>query len=126
MAASTTFVLSGDPAAARAVVDGVVAERGYTGELTPNGTVKVSRGSLPKTLLLGALAGKNFHLTYLLDYGTDAAGNTTATLHRELGGSALKGGAIGASKAAEEYQAFVDAIGHAASQSGAYISHSTV
>lgn len=126
MAASTTFVLSGDPAAARGIVDGVVAERGYAGESMPSGTIRVSRGSLTKTLLLGAIAGKNFHLTYLLDYGTDAAGNTTATLYRELGGSAIKGGAIGASRAADEYQAFVDAIGASASQAGVYVTHSTV
>lgn len=122
MASSTEFVLSGDPTAAQNVVAGVLAQRGFTGAAMPNGSVKFSRGNLTKTALLGGLAGKDFHMSFLVFWGVDAAGQFATRIDRELGGSAVKGGAIGASKAANEYAALVDAIGQAATAAGVLVS----
>jgi hypothetical protein len=120
MASQTQFTFSGDPAAARALVERVAGEQGYRLAVEQSGLVKLERGSLGLTLVIGYWAGKNFHLTYSIGFGTDAQGRLTARVDRNVAGGALKGGALGANKAATEYQALVDAIGNAATQAGMF------
>ena len=69
---------------------------GYAITVNPNGTFQATRGSLAKTLLLGAMAGKGFHVTFLVEFYSDPAGNLIARLNRNATEGALKGGAIGA------------------------------
>jgi hypothetical protein len=120
MASQTQFTFSGDQAAARALVERVAGDLGYRLSTEPSGLVKLERGSLGLTLVIGYWAGKNFHLTYTVGFGTDAEGRLTARIDRNVAGGALKGGALGANKAATEYQALVDAVGNAATQAGLF------
>jgi len=73
-----------------------VTAAGFTVERNPNGSLQATRGSLGKTLLLGAMAGKNFHVTFTVEFYSDEQGNLIARLNRNVSGGALKGGAIGA------------------------------
>jgi hypothetical protein len=120
MASQTQFTFSGDQAAARALVERVATDLGYRLSTEPSGLLKLERGSLGLTLVIGYWAGKNFHLTYTIGFGSDAEGRLTARVDRNVAGGALKGGALGANKAATEYQALVDAIGNAATQAGLF------
>jgi len=70
--------------------------QGFTITVNPNGTYQATRGSLSKTLLLGAMAGKKFHVTFTVEFFSDPEGNLIARLNRNVSGGALKGGAIGA------------------------------
>lgn len=69
---------------------------GFTVTLNPNGTFQATRGSLSRTLLLGAMAGKKFHVTFTVEFFSDPNGNLIARLNRNVSGGALKGGALGA------------------------------
>ena len=69
---------------------------GFTVTLNPNGSFLATRGSLSRTLLLGAMAGKKFHVTFNVEFFSDPQGNLIARLNRNVSGGALKGGAIGA------------------------------
>jgi hypothetical protein len=69
---------------------------GFEVTINPNGTFLATRGSLSRTLLLGAMAGKKFHVTFNVDFFSDPQGNLIARLNRNASGGALKGGAIGA------------------------------
>jgi len=112
---SYDYFFGGPHDAARHLIDATVQAQGYTLEQMPNGSVKAVRGSLAKTLLLGGLAGRGFHVVLWLSYFVDDQGRLVVRLSRDLGTAAVKGGAIGASKA---HAAFVDvatALGHAAS-----------
>ena len=71
--------------------------------------------------VVGGLAGKGFHVTLWLAYFVDDQGRLVARISRDLGTAAVKGGAIGASKA---HSAFVDvatALGHAAAASAGHV-----
>lgn len=97
MATTYDFTLTGDPAAAHQIVLGALASIGHQAAPLADGTIAISRGSGTATFWLGALAGKNFHTRFTLQF-FDGAGSTVARLTRvgSLGG--LKGGVIGASK----------------------------
>jgi predicted dithiol-disulfide oxidoreductase (DUF899 family) len=82
-----------------------VTAAGFTVARNPNGSLQATRGSMGKTLLLGAMAGKNFHVTFTVEFYGDEQGNLIARLNRNVSGGALKGGAIGANMT---NNAFVD------------------
>lgn len=64
---------------------------------TPDGNALAKRGSLARTLLLGAMAGKRgFQVTFPVAFYSDPQGNLIVRLSRQLGTGALKGGVIGA------------------------------
>ena len=69
---------------------------GFSVTTNPNGTFQATRGSLSRTLLLGAMAGKKFHVTFTVEFFSDPNGNLVARLNRNVSGGALKGGALGA------------------------------
>ncbi|MGV8885584.1 MAG: hypothetical protein ACOH1T_08370 [Microbacteriaceae bacterium] len=96
MASVHDFFLTGDHDAAKAQFNAAVEAQGFTLSSTPKGML-AKRGSLPLTLLLGAMAGKkNFQVTFIVEFFVDAAGQFVARLSRDLASGALKGGAIGA------------------------------
>lgn len=96
MAGSHDYFLSGDHEAGKNVVAGSLAQQGFEVTSTPKGGLFVARGSKAKTLWLGGAAGKNFRVSFVVEYFADAHGNLVARFNRELGGGMLKGGAIGA------------------------------
>lgn len=119
--AGTLFTLGGDNSAASNLVAQTVSSLGYAAEVLPNGAHRLSRGSKTKTFWLGALSGDDFHVAFVIAYGTDPSGNLTVRVDRDGGASFLKGGAIGVSKTDTAYGQLVDAIGGAASNAGIYV-----
>jgi hypothetical protein len=122
---SYDYFFSGPHDAARHLIDSTVQAQGFALEAMPNGTTKAVRGNLATTLLFGGLAGKGFHVTLWLAYFVDDQGRLVARISRDLGTAAVKGGAIGASRA---HSAFVDvatALGHAAAASAGHVEGGT-
>ena len=56
------LLLTCDGPTARALTDACLREQGWHGKRRADGAVVYERGSLRRTLLLGALAGKRFHV----------------------------------------------------------------
>ena len=118
MASVHDFFLTGDHDAAKAQFTAAVEAQGFTVSETPKGLL-ARRGSLPLTILLGAMSGKNFQVTFIIEFFVDAAGQFVARLSRDIAAGALKGGAIGANMT---NNAFVDtANGISAALQGAGI-----
>ncbi|WP_423919813.1 hypothetical protein ACPEEZ_13025 [Frigoribacterium sp. 2-23] len=115
---SYDYFFSGDHDSARRLIDQTLQNQGFSLEILPNGSTKATRGSLAKTLLLGGLAGKGFHITMFVQYFVDEHGRLVARLHRELGGSMIKGGAIGAAKGQNAFADVANALNQAAAAGG--------
>lgn len=109
--ASHDFFISGDHTAARAAVSAALQAQGFSVTALPNGTTLVAaRGSKAATFWLGALAGKNFHVSLAVDYAQDAEGRLVARLNRDMTAGALKGGAIGAAKTKTVFEETANAL----------------
>jgi hypothetical protein len=125
MASVIEFDLNGDNAAAKGVVEAAASAQGFTVESTGDWTAFLTRGSSTKSLLLGAMAGKDFYLKFGLDFSlTD--GHLVARLSRDVASSALRGGVIGASKASTAFQDLADAVGAAVTQAGIFLANRNV
>ena len=125
MASQIEFTLSGDQTAARDIVLAATAAQGFAAQATNEWSYLLTRGSNGKTLLLGAMAGKDFYLKFGVDFSV-AVDGFVARLSRDVAGSALRGGVIGASKASDAFQQVADAVGAAATQAGIYVANRTV
>ena len=125
MASQIEFTLSGDQTAARDIVLAATAAQGFAAQATNEWSYLLTRGSNGKTLLLGAMAGKDFYLKFGVDFSV-AGDGFVARLSRDVAGSALRGGVIGASKASDAFQQVADAVGAAATQAGIYVANRTV
>ena len=88
---------------ARDVVSASLAEQGFEVSPTPNGSLIAKRGSLGVTLLIGALAGDKMHVTFDIQFFSDGDGSV-ARLNRSVAAGAIKGGALGAARAADAFQ----------------------
>ena len=87
---------------------------------------ELERSSNGLSIAFGALAGKKFYLKYILGFSVDADGNLVARLSRDSAGSALRGGAIGASKASSTFQEVANAVANAATQAGIFAADRTL
>ena len=125
MASIIEFDLSGDQTAAKGIVQAAAAAQGFAVELADEWRSFLTRGSSTKSLLLGALAGKDFYLKFGLDFSA-ADGHLVARLSRDVASSALRGGVLGASRASEAFQQLADAVGAAATQAGIFLANRTV
>ena len=125
MASVIEFDLSGDNAAAKQVVETAAAAQGFAVEATGDWSAFLIRGSSTKSLLLGAMAGKDFYLKFGLDFSVND-GHLVARLSRDVASSALRGGVIGASKASSAFQELADAVGAATTQAGIFLANRTV
>ncbi|KAB1660234.1 hypothetical protein F8O01_02560 [Pseudoclavibacter chungangensis] len=103
MAGYTDYFISGDHVAGKGAVAAALQQQGFRVESTPAGGLAIERGSLGTTLLLGGLAGKNFHVKFVVEFSVDEHGTLVARLHREMSRGALKGGAIGAAKTSNAF-----------------------
>jgi hypothetical protein len=125
MASQIEFTLSGDQAAARDIVLAATVTQGFAPQATNEWSYLLTRGNNGKSLLLGALAGKDFYLKFGVDFSV-AGDAFVARLSRDVAGSALRGGVLGASKASDAFQQLADAVGAAATQAGVYVANRTV
>jgi hypothetical protein len=105
MAGTYDIVLSGDQQKAKDLIAQSLTSQGFTVESTPKGGYLAKRGSRAATFWLGAMAGKNFQVTFIVEFFTGDGGSLVARLSRNLAAGALKGGAIGANKT---NNAFID------------------
>ncbi|NUU04828.1 hypothetical protein [Leifsonia sp. C5G2] len=118
MASAHEFLLLGDHGAAKRLVEAALVSEGFVLTPTPNGGLLAKRGSMPLTLLIGALAGKkNFHVTFIVEYLVSADGQLVVRLNRNMGSGAIKGGALGAVRVDNAFRDTVNAI-HAAMPAG--------
>ena len=88
---------------ARAAVSRSLSDQGFQVAGTPNGSLLAKRGSLGLTLFVGALAGDKMHVTFDVQFLSDGDG-AVARLNRSVAAGAIKGGALGASRAADTFQ----------------------
>jgi len=110
---SYDYFFTGPHDESRRLVDHVAGSLGFRLEQMPNGSTKASRGDLTKTLFLGVLAGKSFHVTLWLQYFVDDAGRLVVRLSRDLGTGLVKGGALGAARSQEAFAELAHALGRA-------------
>lgn len=125
MASVIEFDLSGDQTAAKAVVQQAVATQGFALEPTSDWSFVLTRGSSTKSLLLGAMAGKDFYLKFGLDFSV-ADSHLVARLSRDMASSALRGGVLGASRASDAFQQLADAVGAASTEAGIFLANRTI
>jgi hypothetical protein len=118
MASVQDFFLTGDQATGRAATIEALTAQGFRATDLPNGNVTIQRGSLGKTLLLGALAGKNFHVSFIVEFFTSETGGLVVRLSRDIASGALKGGAIGAVKVDSIFTEISAALAAALSEKG--------
>jgi hypothetical protein len=111
LASSHDFFITGGTEFGKTLVARALEGQGFSLSATPAGGFLATRGSAAATVLLGGLAGKKFHITFVVDFMTDQDGRLVARLNRGLGSGALKGGALGASKTNTAFQDAADAIG---------------
>jgi len=120
------FVLTGDQEAAKKVVLDATVQQSFTPTARDAWNFDLERGSNGLTIAFGALAGKSFYMKFQLGFSADAEGRLVARLSRDATGSALRGGAIGASKASNTFQEVADAIGAATTQAGVFAANRTI
>ena len=125
MASVMEFTLTGDHAATRGVVLAATAAQGFAAQASNEWSYLLTRGSSTKSLLLGALAGKDFYLKFGVDFSV-ADGHLVARLSRDVASAALRGGMVGASRASGEFQKLGDGVGAAVTQAGIYLASRTV
>lgn len=87
-------------AAARDAVAAALAEQGFTVNLTPSGSLDVSRGSMGATLVAGAFAGRDMHVRFDVHVRDTPDGAVAEFVHSAAGGF-FKGGVVGAVKAGD-------------------------
>jgi hypothetical protein len=125
MASVIEFDLSGDQLAARHTVEAAAVAEGFALEPSGEWSAFLTRGNSTKSLLLGALAGKDFYLKFGLDFSA-ADGHLVARLSRDVASTALRGGVLGASRAADTFQKLADAVGAATTRAGIFLANRTV
>lgn len=118
MASTHDFFLSGDHEQSKQKVAEALTSLGFTLTSTPTGGFTAKRGSLGVTLLIGAWAGKNFHVTFIIEFFVDDKGQLVARLNRDVALGALKGGAIGAAKTNNAFIDTVNSVGTALNSAG--------
>jgi hypothetical protein len=104
-----TYFVSGDPTAARDILDQALAGNGFTLEYSDAWTGVAERGSKGATLAVGAFSGKSQHMRVFVSLASDPNGNTAVTVRSGTSGWAA--GAIGASRAAKAYKELFGSLG---------------
>ncbi|WP_350348925.1 hypothetical protein ABIQ69_03010 [Agromyces sp. G08B096] len=106
----TELILAGpDTQTVPAVIE-IAKRHGYEATTPAPGRIKLERGSMTKTVWLGAMAGKGFHISFTFDIGVDQHGNTWLRFDQDGALGAVKGGAIGYAKTKNAYAEFVETV----------------
>lgn len=126
MATTIEFDLTGDQEAAKQLVLSTLSADGWaiTGKDAWN--FEIARGNKTKSFWLGGAAGKDFYIPFTLGFSAESSGNLVARLSRNAVGGAMRGGAIGASRAANVFGQTADAIGNATTQAGIFAATRTI
>lgn len=105
------MVLRGDEQAARADVAAFFDPRGWVPRVRNDGSIAYEYGSRGRTVLLGAMAGRKFFLTAIIETRQDA--HTTDVVYRwgPSEGLAL-GGTLGRRRADRIHQETAEALEH--------------
>jgi hypothetical protein len=110
MATAFDYHLNADPDRGRALAGDALRQQGFEVTTTANGSLLATRGSMPLTLLVGALAGSRMHVSFDVQvYSTETG--SVVRLNRNLASGALKGGALGASRVADLFQKTAHELG---------------
>ncbi|ANJ28085.1 hypothetical protein [Agromyces aureus] len=112
------LILSGAEQQTVPVVISIAQGLGYEATQPTAHSIKLERGNLSKTMLLGAMAGKNFHISFTFDIAVDEQGNTWLRFDQDGALGAVKGGAIGYAKSKNAYAEFIDAMRRETAQRG--------
>ncbi|MDP9026134.1 MAG: hypothetical protein M3N46_01085 [Actinomycetota bacterium] len=120
MASTIEFELTGDAEGAKQLVLAALSNSGWTVNAKDAWNFEITRGSKGKSLWLGAMAGKDFYIPFSLGFSSDPNGHLVARLSRDSVMGAVRGGAIGASKAATVFGETADTIGAAATSAGIF------
>ncbi|MDR2374383.1 MAG: hypothetical protein LBD77_09910 [Bifidobacteriaceae bacterium] len=122
---TSTFFVSGDPTKARATVDQLLAERGFSLSYSDAFTGTAERGSKAGTVAFGALAGSsNQHLKVNLNFASDPYGNTAITIAAATTGAAA--GLIGVNRAKKAYGELFAAIRATFAQAGVLLGEQAI
>jgi hypothetical protein len=113
MARSYDYFIAGDHEAGRRTIGQALEGAGYRVTVTPEGNFVAETGSLKATIWLGAIAGKNLHRRFEVQFFTNADGSLVARLVRDIGRAAIKGGAIGATVTSNSFADLAKVIGDA-------------
>jgi hypothetical protein len=120
MASSIEFELTGDQEAAKQLVLGTLSANGWAVTARDAWNFDITRGKKGKSMWLGAMAGNDFYIPFTLGFSADPNGHLVARLSRDSVMGAVRGGAIGASKAATVFGETADTIGNAATTAGIF------
>ncbi|QAY72996.1 hypothetical protein ET445_06200 [Agromyces protaetiae] len=112
------LILAGPDPVTVPVVIAIAKGLGYEATTPGPGQIKLERGSLNKTVWLGAMAGKGFHISFTFSYAVDGYGNTWLRFDQDGALGAVKGGAIGYAKSKNAYEEFLAALRHETAQRG--------
>ncbi|MGH3706352.1 MAG: hypothetical protein ACRDT9_17075 [Agromyces sp.] len=104
------LILAGTDQQTVPVVISIAEGLGYEATQPSRSIIKLERGNLTTTLLLGAMAGKKFHISFTFDIGVDQYGNTWLRFDQDGALGAVKGGAIGYAKSKNAYGEFIEAM----------------
>lgn len=126
MASMIEFVLTGDQDAAKKVVLDATVQQGFAPTARDAWNFDIARGSNGLSIAFGALAGRRFYLKFEVGFSVDTEGRLVARLSRDATGSALRGGALGVTRAATAFQEVADAIGAATTRAGVFAASRTV
>ena len=118
MPAAHDFFIVGGHDFGRQIVASTLEGLGFAISATPTDGLLAKRGSAASTFWLGALAGKNFQVTFVIDFMVDPHGRLVARLNRDIAAGALKGGPVGASKTDAAFQETANAIAAALHATG--------
>ena len=99
----------GDHETVRTLLEEFFTARGWRVHEASPGSLDVETGSLGRTLLLGALAGRRFHVRGRLELAEDAGGVRIRYRWGGTSGRAL-GGAVGAARAGRLHAETADAL----------------
>ena len=120
MASSYDYFVSDSVEDARNRVAASISAQGFDLQATPAGGLTATRGSKTKTLWLGALAGKDMHVRFDVQFFQDSD-RIVVRLSRDMAVGALKGGAIGASRLGDLFQNFANQVGTDLQQAGVLV-----
>lgn len=121
MASSHEFFSSADPETVRRIIGETLTGLGFTVETTAGGGFVAKRGSVPMTVLLGGLAGKNLYMSFQVAI-MELQGQIVARVSRVAANAFVTGGAIGAAKANNVFMETANALGAALHTAGALTS----
>ena len=115
--AERTFIIGAPIDQSRSFIWQFFAHEGRTCTPNPNGGIHLSRGKKGLSVVVGALAGRNFYLSHDVDFSTGPQGETIA-VYRSSSAKAMVGGAIGVHKSSSAHNEYANKLAQALQYQG--------